>query len=404
MASPLIRRLSFFFLATALLLGQTSAQAQKQSKNNDSLQTEIDAIDLQLDYLKLKLSDSLKKTRNLEARIKAKRNEIASLKNQVTELSERQNEITQQITAIDQESQASRQQIDLLLTRFRARLVQLHKIKQGTLIGSIFSARDLNSFLNRYQMVKYLLNSDKELLQQLKAENLRQRKLTTEMQARQQQLETGKTELDSKSKKLDSENSALKAMLSTVLLEKKVFLEREKALAGARKQLESEISRVEASRNDPGLENELAQAKPAPVVNPASHGKLPDSAPDAAKIMNFMWPIAYADRKSADQAGDENTAALYIATNGEVEILSAARGKVAYRGNISGLGNVVIIGHLRGFSTVYARLDEIWVGLGQIVEKGEVIGRILGGRSQTLQFEIRFGGKKQQPLNYLPQQ
>ncbi|NLF95501.1 MAG: peptidoglycan DD-metalloendopeptidase family protein [Candidatus Riflebacteria bacterium] len=404
MTSPLIRRLSFLFLAAALLFGQTRLQAQKQSKGNDSLQTEIDAIDLQLDYLKLKLSDSLKKTRNLEARIKAKRDEIASLKNQVTELSERQNEITQQITVIDQESHASRQQIDLLLTRFRARLVQLHKIKQGTLIGSIFSARDLNSFLNRYQMVKYLLNSDKELLQQLKAENLRQRKLTTEMQARQQQLEAGKAELDSKSKKLDSENSALKAMLSTVLLEKKVFLEREKALAGARKQLESEISRVEASRNDPGLENELAQAKPAPVVNPASHGKLPDSAPDAAKIMNFMWPIAYADRKSADQAGDENTAALYITTNGEVEILSAARGKVAYRGNISGLGNVVIIGHLRGFSTVYARLDEIWVGLGQIVERGEVIGRILGGRSQTLQFEIRFGGKKQQPLNYLPQQ
>ena len=172
MASPLIRRLSFLFLVAALLFGQASAQAQKKSKDNDSLQTEIDAIDLQLDYLKLKLSDSLKKTRNLEARIKAKRDEIASLKNQVTELIERQNEITQQIEAIDQESQAARHQIDLLLTRFRARLVQLHKIKQGTLIGSIFSARDLNSFLNRYQMVKYPLNSDKELLQQLKAEKM----------------------------------------------------------------------------------------------------------------------------------------------------------------------------------------------------------------------------------------
>ena len=299
---------------------------------------------------------------------------------------------------------AARQQVDLLLNRFRARLVQLHKIKQGTLIGSIFSARDLNSFLNRYQMVKYLLNSDKELLQQLKAQSLRQRKLTSEMQARQQQLETGKSELDIKSKKLDSENSAIRAMLSTVLLEKKVFLEREKNLAAARKQLENEINRIEATRNDPGLENELARAKPVAVVSPANPGKLPDSAPDAAKIMNFMWPVAYAGRNGINQTGDESTAALYITTAGEVEILSAARGKVAYRGNISGLGNVVIIGHLRGFSTVYARLDEIWVGLGQVVERGEVIGRILGGRSQTLQFEIRFGGKKQQPLNYLPQQ
>ncbi len=398
------RQLLLLFLIAALLCGGSTAYTREKARDNDKLQTEIDAINLQLDYLKLKLSDSLKKTRNLEARIKAKRDEIAQLKSQVDQLSERQNEIAKQITNIEQESEKAGQQIELLLTRFRARLVQLHKIKQGTLIGSIFSARDLNSFLNRYQMVKYLLNSDKEMLQQLKAQSLRQRKLTSEMQARQQQLESGKSELDSKSKKLDSENSALRAMLSTVLLEKKVFLEKEKSLAGARKQLENEISRLEATRNDPGLENELAKVKPANVTSAATPGKLPDSAPDAAKIMNFMWPVAAAGRTSVDQTGDENTAALYLTTTGEVEIQAAARGKVAYRGNISGLGNVVIIGHLRGFSTVYARLDEIWVGLGQIVERGEVIGRILGGRNQTLQFEIRFGGKKQQPLSYLPQE
>ncbi|PKL50957.1 MAG: hypothetical protein CVV42_01260 [Candidatus Riflebacteria bacterium HGW-Riflebacteria-2] len=402
MPRPPFRRRLFLSLIAALLISFSAAHAQKQSTGNDSLQTEIDAIDLQLDYLKLKLSDSLKKTRNLEARIKAKRDEIAQLKNQVDQLGERQKEIARQIENIEQESRVARQQIDQLLARFRARLIQLHKIKQGTLIGSIFSARDLNSFLNRYQMVKYLLNSDKDLLKQLKAQDLRQRQLTSEMQARQQQLDSGKSELDNNSKKLNSENSALRAMLSTVLLEKKVFLAREKALAGAKKQLENEITRIEASRNDPGLENELAKAKPAVVT--AEPARLPDSAPDAARIMNFMWPIARADRKSIDQAGDENTAAMYMTTIGEVDVVAAARGKVAYRGNISGLGNVVIIGHLRGFSTVYARLDEIWVGLGQIVERGEVIGRVLGGRNQTLQFEIRFGGKKQQPLSYLPKE
>ncbi len=396
--------LLLFGLVAVLLFGNSAVNAQKRAQDNEKLQTDIDAIDLQLDYLKLKLSDSLKKTRNLEARIKTKRDEIAQLKNQVDQLSERQNEIAQQMANTEQESIKAGQQIDMLLARFRARLVQLHKIKQGTLIGSIFSARDLNSFLNRYQMVKHLLNSDKELLQQLKAQNLRQRKLASEMQARQQQLESGKDELDSKSKKLDSENSALRAMLSTVLLEKKVFLEREKSLASARKQLESEISRVEAARNDPGLESELSKVKPAAVISNVAPGKLSDSAPDAAKIMNFIWPVKRAGRKSTDQSGDEATAALYLTTTGEVEINAAARGKVAYRGNISGLGNVVIIGHLKGFSTVYARLDEIWVGLGQIVERGEVIGRILGGRNQTLQFEIRFGGKKQQPLSYLPQE
>ncbi|HAE38004.1 MAG TPA: hypothetical protein DCG57_05105 [Candidatus Riflebacteria bacterium] len=404
MPRPSVRLLLPFLLAMAALVFTPSAPAKGRLRDSDKLQTEIDAINLQLDYLKLKLSDSLKKTRNLEARIKAKRGEISELQTQVDQLGERQNEITSQVISIENESQSAREQIGILLTRFRARLVQLHKIKQGTLIGSIFSARDLNSFLNRYQMVKYLLNSDKDLLQQLKSQHLRQRKLASEMQARQQQLESGKAELAEKSKKLDSENSALKAMLSTVLLEKKVYLEKEKALAAARKTLENEIAKVESTLNDPALERELTKTPPRNAVTPDKPGRLPAAAPDAAKIMNFMWPVVKSQRKATEQIGDEYTAALYVAVPGEVEVQSAARGKVAYRGNISGLGSVVIIGHLRGFSTVYARLDDIWVGLGQIVERGEVIGRILGGRNQTLHFEIRFGGKKQHPLNYLPEE
>ena len=48
-----------------------------------------------------------------------------------------------------------------------------------------------------------------------------------ELLQKQQQLEQGKTELDAKRKQLDNENAAIRAMLSTVLLEKKLLLEKE---------------------------------------------------------------------------------------------------------------------------------------------------------------------------------
>jgi len=107
-------------------------------------------------------------------------------------------------------------------------------------------------------------------------------------------------------------------------------------------------------------------------------------------------------RLGAQQSGDESSAALQIKVSAGTEIMATAKGKVLYKGTISGLGDVIIIGHQRGFSTVYAKLDNIWVGLNQIVEKGETIGQIAGGRNQALHFEIRFGGKKQLPLPYLP--
>lgn len=388
-----------------IFVALSPVKAGKNNVSTEGLQSEIETIDLQLDYLKLKVSDSQKKTRKLEARIKEKKIEVGQLQSQVEQLALNQNETLAQIAQLEADSKDGREHLKTLLSRFKSRLVQLHKIKQGTLLSSIVSARDLNSFLNRYHMVKFLLESDKDLIQELKKRDLQQRKLAAEMQKKHQHLEAGKLELDEMQKKLDRDNSALSAMLSTVLLEKKLFLSREKSLAVAKNKLEEEISRAENTLNAVEFDQELqkqAIKSEKPVKQPSTPTKLADSAPDAAKVMQFSWPVAKSNRIEVKETGDENSAALQINVNAGSEILAAARGKVLYKGTIGGLGDVVIIGHQRGFSSVYARLDDLWVGLNQIVDQGEVVGRISGGRNQALHFEIRFGGKKQRPLTYLP--
>jgi septal ring factor EnvC (AmiA/AmiB activator) len=390
-------------LATAFQI--PASAGKKTSESNEKLQTEIDTINLQLEYLKQKVSDSHKQTRSLEQKIRDKKDQISRLQDQVTQLSEKHNEIASQAEKIAAESEAVRHNISTILERYRSRLVQLHKIRQGTLLGSVFSAKNLNSFLNRYEMVKYLLHSDRQIIEDLRQHDLKQRRLSGELLQKQQQLEQGKTELDAKRKQLDNENAAIRAMLSTVLLEKKLLLEKEKSLAAAKNQLEKEISRVEDSRQSSGFENELAAASPVsrpPKVKTAPAGKLAANAPEAARVMNFSWPIGRNERAGVEATGDDSSAALQINISRETEILASARGKVLYKGTIGGLGNVIILGHQRGFSSVYARLDDMWVGLGQIVEQQETIGKIAAGRSRALHFEIRFGGKKQKPLDYLP--
>ena len=120
--------------------------------------------------------------------------------------------------------------------------------------------------------------------------------------------------------------------------------------------------------------------------------------------MNFMWPISKELREQVFEKGGEDASALFIKPAADAEIMAAAKGKVLYKGFLSGLGDVVILGHQRGFSTVYARLDNVWVGLNEVVDKGTVIGKVDGGGiNGMLHFEIRFGGKKMPPLQYLPQ-
>jgi septal ring factor EnvC (AmiA/AmiB activator) len=365
----------------------------------DQLQTELDAINLQIDYLKLKVQENSGQINQLEKKIASKKKEIAELKEQISAINIKKIHFAEQIGKLEAEIALGQQQMRELMTRFRARLVQLHKIKQGTLLGSIFSAKNLNSFLNRFQMVKYLLENDKELLTEMKNKNEQLVKNSAQLVEKEKQMASMQQDLDQKKARVDNENLSLEAMLKTVVLEKKLFVSREKKLAGARSDLEKEIAKIEAGREDKNQSFEQELKKTAPKsVQPQ---KLPEDAPEAARVMKFSWPANRQSIKTFARSGNEKAPALRIELQGEAEILAAGRGKVLYKGEISGLGNVIILGHERGFSTVYANLDEMWVGLGQIVNQGETIARVFSG-GPGMHFEIRFGGKKQRPADYLP--
>ncbi len=71
-----------------------------------------------------------------------------------------------------------------------------------------------------------------------------------------------------------------------------------------------------------------------------------------------------------------------------------------------GYGNHVIIDHGNGLTTLYAHLDYLTVGVGDVVDQGEVIGRmgrtgrVYGRTGIHLHFEVILNGVKQLPSNY----
>ncbi len=85
-------------------------------------------------------------------------------------------------------------------------------------------------------------------------------------------------------------------------------------------------------------------------------------------------------------------------------IHAPAEGYVLYAGWARGYGNVLIIGHGYGISTIYGHLKKILVKQGQHVYRGEVIA-LMGstGRSTGphLHYEVRVNGVPVNPLNYI---
>ena len=80
-------------------------------------------------------------------------------------------------------------------------------------------------------------------------------------------------------------------------------------------------------------------------------------------------------------------------------------GRVIYSDRIPGYGNIVIVVHERGLSTVYAHNLSNEVSVGDFVRQGQLVSRV-GRTGRTtganLHFEVRQQNVARNPLFYLP--
>lgn len=85
-------------------------------------------------------------------------------------------------------------------------------------------------------------------------------------------------------------------------------------------------------------------------------------------------------------------------------IMAAAKGRVTFAGRKSGYGQMVVLDHGYGYSTLYGHASRVLVRMGQRVERGDVIahvGRTGLATSPHLHYEVLVGGRPVNPMNYV---
>ncbi|MBI5144680.1 MAG: peptidoglycan DD-metalloendopeptidase family protein [Candidatus Omnitrophica bacterium] len=126
-----------------------------------------------------------------------------------------------------------------------------------------------------------------------------------------------------------------------------------------------------------------------------------------AQFEDFIWPlrgrVITAFGYSLNNMVNKG---LNIQAEPMQEIVAARSGQVVfYSDDFAGYGKTVIIDHGDGFSTVYARNKEVFVKIGDRIEKGRAIARAGStnkDKNVYLHFEIRNGYLAQNPYFYLP--
>ncbi len=118
----------------------------------------------------------------------------------------------------------------------------------------------------------------------------------------------------------------------------------------------------------------------------------------------FSWPLRgkvspyYGERK-----GREISKGIGIMAQPGEKVKAARTGDVVFADQLAGYDYMIILDHLDGYFSVYAKNSKLLVKLGQRVNKGDPVAVIAeSGRSNCLYLEIRKNGKTDNPLFYLP--
>lgn len=136
--------------------------------------------------------------------------------------------------------------------------------------------------------------------------------------------------------------------------------------------------------------------------------RIPNVPGVRSNIYNFIWPLRgritspYGVRVSS--GSKEFHSGIDISSPTGTNIVAAESGRVSYAGYMRGYGNVIILSHDGGYSTVYAHNSVNLVKKGQYIKKGSVIakvGRTGNATGPHLHFEVRLSGKPINPLLYL---
>jgi murein DD-endopeptidase MepM/ murein hydrolase activator NlpD len=146
-----------------------------------------------------------------------------------------------------------------------------------------------------------------------------------------------------------------------------------------------------------GNENQTGVG-PSPRVEDAS--SMPADWPYGSG--EFAWPTYGWITQGYRIGHSAIDVAAYLGT----PVTAADRGVVIRAGwSTVGYGQFVVIDHNIDYITLYAHLSEIYVEEGQVVAKGQLLGRVGSTGNSTgphLHFEIRDFGKRVDPLTLLP--
>jgi septal ring factor EnvC (AmiA/AmiB activator) len=311
--------------------------------------------------------------------------ELSIVETDLRKSRKRLNNTKLQISKVEAEISLNRGSIDRQREWLKRKLRAMQKYSYpGDIMLLLSNTEDISELAKSWKNLEYIALYENRILNSYK-ENLKS------LQEKEKQLKGLEAELVKNTEKVRSKEADLagkkaekEALLSSVQNEKSSYEKMLKELKEASRRLLDVIRESEKdtyrAKGFSGLRGKLLWPVEGRIAIPYGSSKDP----------RFNTPVF----KSG----------IFIQTGDDVNAKAVYGGKVVFAEWFKGYGRLMIVNHGGGYHTLYGSLSEIFSKVGDIINSGQVIGRV--GDSGILDtpglyFEVRYKGKPLDPVQWL---
>jgi len=356
---------------------KTHQQRQKLQSELRSLQGEIGKLRGVIDQkrreerkVRRDLSELDQAITRVTGQLRSTRDRLAQARKEQAELAKRLEMLTQRL----------RRRENLLAQRLRA----AYKYRSVSYLTLLTNARNINELNSRSFILRQIVKTDRELLEQVRADQQAVADAKAKMDALVRRVARLETDLRNQQTELTEAQEEKQQLLKDIAKERALY---ERQLAELEAESQAIARRLRALMETPKGRARAEQRWSGRFIRPVS-GRL---------TSGFGMRVHPIFRVRKMHTG------IDISAPAGTPIRAADSGVVVEAGYLRGYGYTVIIDHGGGVATLYAHCSALLVAVGQEVQRGQVIARVGSTGYSTgphLHFEVRVNGEPVNPMGY----